>query len=391
MLGGARDPQLRRGRAGAAREGLPRPRAEGGVAASSRPTGSSARCSPRAPRSRRRPTASSTRTSRGCSSGAAHGVVGRRHPAARRGARAARRAAARLRARDRRRGAGPDADAAAHGRAPRARRRADDPRRRRAGDRRGSLLELGRGAAAPAARRRGDGRGAAPRLPRAARDHGASRCRCSTRSRRTSRRRSPTARAPTPPTVRRVDAGAPARGGLPRGRAARRAGRAARGDRPRGARRRRAAADDLWDGVPRADAARGEGARVRPRRRRRAGADRAARAVRRADAGRRRRSSSCTRGRCRPSFCAHSAVWNGATRKTTQGGTRPRRPSCLRGARGLRLLEAGRRRRHRHHRHEELPGGVHPRPALQAGARGEGLHRQVQGEHRLDRADPRPR
>ena len=26
-----------------------------------------------------------------------------------------------------------------------------------------------------------------------------------------------------------------------------------------------------------------------------------------------------------------------------------------------------------HHRHEELPGGVHPRPALQAGARGEGL------------------
>ena len=37
----------------------------------------------------------------------------------------------------------------------------------------GRVLELGRGAAAPAARRRGRRRGAAPRLPRAARDHGA--------------------------------------------------------------------------------------------------------------------------------------------------------------------------------------------------------------------------
>ena len=39
-----------------------------------------------------------------------------------------------------------------------------------------------------------------------------------------------------------------------------------------------------------------------------------------------------------------------------------------------------------HRRDEELPRGVHPRPALQAGARGEGLHRLLQGEHRLDRA-----
>ena len=49
-----------------------------------------------------------------------------------------------------------------------------------------------------------------------------------------------------------------------------------------------APAGDLWDGVPAADAARGEGPRVRPRRRRRAGADRRARAgparaLRRAD------------------------------------------------------------------------------------------------------------
>ena len=39
-------------------------------------------------------------------------------------------------------------------------------------------------------------------------------------------------------------------------------------------------------------------------------------------------------------------------------------------------------------RDEELPRGVHPRRAVQAGARGEGLHGHVQGEHRLDRADP---
>ena len=40
------------------------------------------------------------------------------------------------------------------------------------------------------------------------------------------------------------------------------------------------------------------------------------------------------------------------------------------------------------HRNEELPRGVHPRRALQAGARGEGLQRLVQGEPRLDGADP---
>ena len=81
-------------------------------------------------------------------------------------------AAARVRARDRRRSPGPDADAAAHGRPPRARRSADDSRRRRAGNRCGALPALGRRAAAPAARRRGRRRGAAACLPRPARDHG---------------------------------------------------------------------------------------------------------------------------------------------------------------------------------------------------------------------------
>ena len=36
-----------------------------------------------------------------------------------------------------------------------------------------------------------------------------------------------------------------------------------------------------------------------------------------------------------------------------------------------------------HDRHEELRGGVHPRPALRPGARGEGLPRRLQGELRL--------
>ena len=39
-------------------------------------------------------------------------------------------------------------------------------------------------------------------------------------------------------------------------------------------------------------------------------------------------------------------------------------------------------------RHQELLRGVHPRRALQAGARGEGLQRLVQGEHRLDGDHP---
>ena len=50
--------------------------------------------------------------------------------------------------------------------------------------------------------------------------------------------------------VRQVARGAPARRGLPRGRAARRDGGPARRDRPGGARRRRSPQDDLWNGVP---------------------------------------------------------------------------------------------------------------------------------------------
>ena len=83
-----------------------------------------------------------------------------------------RRGADPLRARDRGRGAGPDADAAADGRAP-GRRLVHAARRHRPGDRPGLVPPLA-GAAAPPRRRRGRaGRGAAPRLPRAARDHGA--------------------------------------------------------------------------------------------------------------------------------------------------------------------------------------------------------------------------
>ena len=107
-------------------------------------------------------------------------LVGRRRRAARRSADRARRAAARVRARDRRRGAGPDADAAADGRAPRARRRVHGARRRRAGDRPGSLLDVGRGAAAPAARRR-SGASRSSVMPIACRARSwSSRCRCST-------------------------------------------------------------------------------------------------------------------------------------------------------------------------------------------------------------------
>ena len=55
------------------------------------------------------------------------------------------------------------------------------------------------------------------------------------------------------------------------------------------------------------------------------------------------------------------------------------------------LAAASRRRRRRdadaddHPRDEELRRGVHPGPALQAGARGEGLQGHLQGEHRVDR------
>src|SRR5262249_55415573 len=73
-----------------------------------------------------------------------------RRAAPRRGPRAARRRAALVRARDRRRGAGSLADAAPRDLAPRGRRLAHDPRRRRAGDRPGRLPPLGGARAVPA-------------------------------------------------------------------------------------------------------------------------------------------------------------------------------------------------------------------------------------------------
>ena len=117
--------------------------------------------------------------------------------AARRGAHAARRRAARVRARDRRRGAGSLADAAARDLAPRGRRLAHDPRRRRAGDRARRLPALA-GAPAVSCRTRPRWRSRSCATPTASRPRSwTSRCRCSTGSRRRSSRRSPTARAAT--------------------------------------------------------------------------------------------------------------------------------------------------------------------------------------------------
>ena len=117
--------------------------------------------------------------------------------AARRGAGAARRRAALVRARDRRRGAGSLADAAARDLAPRGRRLAHDPRRRRAGDRPRRLPPLA-GAPAVSAGRRRRWRSRSCATPTASRPRSwTSRCRCSTGSRPRSSRRSPTARAAT--------------------------------------------------------------------------------------------------------------------------------------------------------------------------------------------------
>ena len=71
--------------------GLPRPRAQGGLAARRSPTGSSARCSRRAPRSPRRPTGILDAGEQKLLLPARRRLVGRRRAAARRGARAARR------------------------------------------------------------------------------------------------------------------------------------------------------------------------------------------------------------------------------------------------------------------------------------------------------------
>ena len=177
----------------------------------------------------------------------------------------------------------------------------DDPRRRRAGDRRDPVPPLGRAPAAPAARRRRDRRGAAARLPRAARDHGAR----AAAARHDRARRRPAdlvphrRRAADDPPRRR---GAPAGRGVPRGGAARRAGGLLAVIAPEELVARSADGRSLGR-HPAARAARGEGPRVRPRRRRRAGADRGpragpARALRRADAAdedarRRARASRC--------------------------------------------------------------------------------------------------
>ena len=199
----ARAAQLRRARAGAAARRLPHE------------AGSTACCRCRSPRS----------SSRGCSTSpsaleaASEGMLDDdeqklllrdrppphvrpalerpRPAAARRGADAARRRAALLRARDRRRGAGSLADAAARDLAPRGRRLADDPRRRRAGDRPGRLPPLA-GAPAVSAGRGRDGRSRSCATRTACRPRSwTSRCRCSIGSRRTSSRRSPTAGAAT--------------------------------------------------------------------------------------------------------------------------------------------------------------------------------------------------
>ena len=85
--------------------------------------------------------------------------------------------------------------------AARRRRLADDPRRRRAGDRPGRLPALAGARAVPPRRRGGDDRGAAPRLPRAGRDHGFRAAAPRPDRARTSSGRSPTARAAQPPKL----------------------------------------------------------------------------------------------------------------------------------------------------------------------------------------------
>ena len=145
------------------------------------PRSSSGRSTRRPPSSRRRLTGCSRPTSSGCCVGAragwsdgdvplldeAHALVGE--------------PAAHVRPRDRRRGAGPDADAAPDGRATRPGRRADGPRRRRAGHRRRRLRELG-GGPARTSRAATRPRSRSCATPTACRARSwSSRCRCSTR------------------------------------------------------------------------------------------------------------------------------------------------------------------------------------------------------------------
>ena len=132
-----------------------------------------------------------------------------------------RRGADPLRARDRGRGAGPDADAAADGRAPR-RRLVHAARRHRAGDRPDLLRPLAGAAAAPATAPRAR-RSRSSATPTACRARSwSSPCRCSSGSRPRSSRRSPTASGAERPRL--VEADRAAR---------RRPSRRPRGSRPR--------------------------------------------------------------------------------------------------------------------------------------------------------------
>ena len=323
MLGARRDPQLRRGRAGAPRARLPRPRAQGGLAGrrarQARPLG----CSRRARRSPRRPTGSSTPTSRGSCARRGAGLVGRRR----------RRCSTR-----RARCSTTPPHAYGHVIVDEAQDLTPMQLRmvaRRARD--GSLTILGDVAQATGAVAyrswdevlphlpRGDeadGRGAAARLPRAARDHGASRCRCSTTI-------APDVAPPisyrtgaAPPTVRRVDEEHLLAEALREAARLAAAGRAARRDRPRRARSATSPPGDLWDGVPLLTPRAGEGARVRPRRRRRAGADRGARAgparaLRRADA-----ADEDARRRARAAAARRALGGNERARRLPDGSSR---------------------------------------------------------------------
>ena len=121
--------------------------------------------------------------------------------------------------------------------AARARRLADDARRRRAGDRAGRLPALAGARAVPARPGRGDDRGAAARLPRAGRDHGLR----AAAARPDRARDGASALVPAgrrPAAARRGRRGRAARRRDPRGRGAR---RPARRDRAALARRRAAA------------------------------------------------------------------------------------------------------------------------------------------------------
>ena len=181
---------------GAAREGLPRPRAEGGVAARRARPARPLVARPRARCSPRRPTGSSTTRSSGCSSAAAP---------------AGRTATSRCSTRRAPRSSTPprayghvivdEAQDLTPMQLRMVARRARDGALTMLGDVAQATgpvrySTLGRGAATSAARRRRGRRRAPSCLPRAARDHGGRAAAARRRSRRTSPRRSPTAPAP---------------------------------------------------------------------------------------------------------------------------------------------------------------------------------------------------